>query len=40
MSPLDDDAFDVVLQGTVHVSTVAFPHLTIKVYLKYKGNFS
>ena len=31
MGPLDDDAFDVVLQGTVHVSTVAFSHLTIKV---------
>ena len=31
MSPLDDDAFDVVLQGAVHVSTVAFSHLTMKV---------
>ena len=31
MGPLDDDAFDVVLQGTVHVPAVAFPHLTIKV---------
>ena len=40
MSPLDDDAFDVVLQGTVHVSAVALSHLTIKVYLKFKGNFS
>ena len=31
MGPLDDDAFDVVLQGTVYVPAVAFAHLTIKV---------